>query len=113
MMGKKGKVMSNKMLNCEINGQKVKVKESTSVIEAFKNLNQDICHYCWHPGLSVAGVCRLCMVDIEGMGKLQIACNTKIQDGMVISNQTEKVKEAVRWGSGVSFNQSSFGLSDL
>ena len=87
-----------KMIQCKINGQTVKVKEGASVIEAFKKLEQDICHYCWHPGLSVAGVCRLCMVDIEGMGKLQIACNTKVQDGMVVSNQSEKVKEAVRWG---------------
>lgn len=90
--------MSEKMIQCEINGKKIKVREGTSVIEAFKKLNQDICHYCWHPGLSVAGVCRLCMVDIEGMNKLQIACNTKVREGMVISNKTEKVETAVRWG---------------
>ena len=86
------------MISCEINNQKLKVQEGTRIIEAFKKLDQDICHYCWHPGLSVAGVCRLCMVEIEGMGKLQIACNTKIQEGMIISNQSEKVKTAVRWG---------------
>ena len=90
--------MSDKIIQCEINGQKIKLKEGTSVIEAFKKLDQDICHYCWHPGLSVAGVCRLCMVDIKGMNKLQIACNTKVQEGMLVSNQSEKVKEAVRWG---------------
>ena len=90
--------MSEKIIQCEINGKPIKVKEGTSVIEAFKKLDQDICHYCWHPGLSVAGVCRLCMVDIEGVNKLQIACNTKVQDGMVISNQSDKVKETVRWG---------------
>src|SRR5690606_20409704 len=70
----------------------------TTIIEAFKLLNQDIAHYCWHPGLSVAGVCRLCFVQIEGQPKLQIACNTVITDGMVITNQSEPVKEAVRWG---------------
>ena len=72
--------------------------EGTSIISAFKKINQDIAHYCWHPGLSVAGVCRLCMVDIEGIPKLQIACNTEVKEGMVISNQSEKVKEAVKWG---------------
>ena len=87
-----------KLLSCEINGHTVKVPEGSSVIEAFKQLEQDICHYCWHPGLSVAGVCRLCMVEIEGQGKLQIACNTKVQEGMKISNQSEKVQTAVRWG---------------
>lgn len=90
--------MPEKLIQCEINGKKLKVKEGTSVIEAFKKLDQDICHYCWHPGLSVAGACRLCMVEIEGNPKLQIACNTKVQEGMLISNQSDKVKEAVRWG---------------
>ncbi|MCZ0932114.1 MAG: 2Fe-2S iron-sulfur cluster-binding protein, partial [Oligoflexia bacterium] len=90
--------MSKKLVSCEINGRKVEVPQGTSVIEAFKKLQQDICHYCWHPGLSVAGVCRLCMVEIEGQPKLQIACNTKVQEGMKVSNQSEKVKTAVRWG---------------
>jgi len=86
----------NKKISCEINGQSVQVEEGTTIIQAFKK--QQICHYCWHPGLSIAGVCRLCMVEIEGNPKLQIACNTPIQEGMKISNQSEKVKTAVRWG---------------
>ncbi len=90
--------MSEKKVKCEINNQEVQVKEGISIIQAFKKLNQPIAHYCWHPGLSVAGVCRLCMVDIEGMPKLQIACNTQVKEGMKISNQSEKVKSAVRWG---------------
>ena len=90
--------MSKKMIKCKINNQEVEVPEGTSIIEAFKNLDQPIAHYCWHPGLSVAGVCRLCMVDIEGIPKLQIACNMEVKEGMTISNQSEKVKEAVKWG---------------
>ena len=90
--------MSKKLVSCEINGHAIQVEEGTSVIEAFKELEQDICHYCWHPGLSVAGVCRLCMIEVEGRPKLEIACNTKVQEGMKISNQSEKVKMAVRWG---------------
>lgn len=90
--------MSKNKLKCTINGVQTEVSEGTTIIEAIKNLNQEIAHYCWHPGLSVAGVCRLCMVHIEGQNKLQIACNTKVQEGMVITNQNEKVREAVRWG---------------
>ena len=86
------------MPKCKINNIEVEVPEGTSIIAAFKKINQNIAHYCWHPGLSVAGVCRLCMVDIEGIPKLQIACNIEIKEGMVISNQSEKVKEAVKWG---------------
>ena len=90
--------MPEKKISCQINGHSIQVEEGASVIEAFKALDQKICHYCWHPGLSIAGVCRLCMVEIEGQPKLQIACNTKVQEGMKINNQSEKVKTAVRWG---------------
>ncbi len=85
-------------IKCKINNVWVEVPHGTNIISAFKKVDQEIAYYCWHPGLSVAGVCRLCMVDIEGIPKLQIACNTEVKEGMVISNQTEKVKEAVRWG---------------
>lgn len=86
------------MPKCKINGKEVEVKQGATIIEAFKASGVDIAHYCWHPGLSVAGVCRLCMVQIEGIPKLQIACNTEVKEGMVITNQSEAVKEAVRWG---------------
>ena len=86
------------MITCFINNKELKVPEGTTVIQAIKNSGQEIAHYCWHPGLSVAGVCRLCMVEIEGQPKLQIACNLKVQEGMKVTNQSEKVKEAVRWG---------------
>ena len=86
------------MLKCTINGKEVEVKEGTSIIEAFREHGEDIAHYCWHPGLSVAGVCRLCMVEIEGNPRLQIACNTPVSDGMVVTNQSEMVKDAVKWG---------------
>lgn len=86
------------MPKCTINGQEIEVKPGTTIIEAFKKTEQDIAHYCWHPGLTIAGVCRLCMVHIEGQPRLQIACNTVVTEGMKISNQNEQVKEAVRWG---------------
>ncbi len=86
------------MPKCTINGKEIEVPQGTSIIEAFKMLGDEIAHYCWHPGLSVAGVCRLCMVHIEGMPKLQIACNTEVRDGMVITNQSEDVKDTVKWG---------------
>ena len=86
------------IVKCKINGLDLEFAKGITIIEAFKKIEKDIAHYCWHPGLSVAGVCRLCMVEIEGMDKLQIACNTKIQEGMVITNQSKKVEEALRWG---------------
>ena len=86
------------MPKCKINGKEVEVPAGSSIIQAFKASGEDIAHYCWHPGLSVAGVCRLCMVDIEGNPKMQIACNTTVAEGMVITNRSEKVKDTVKWG---------------
>ncbi|MCE3008990.1 MAG: 2Fe-2S iron-sulfur cluster-binding protein [Proteobacteria bacterium] len=86
------------MPKCTINGKEIEVKEGTTIIEAMFKNEQKIAHYCWHPGLSVAGVCRLCMVEIEGNPRLQIACNTVVTEGMKINNASDKVKDAAKWG---------------
>lgn len=86
------------MLKCTINGVELEVKPGTTIIQAMNDNAQRIAHYCWHPGLSVAGVCRLCMVEVEGNPRVQIACNTTITEGMKINNTSEKVKDAVKWG---------------
>lgn len=90
-------------MKCTINGQEVEVKEGSTIIEAMygkdgKWPQGKVAHYCWHPGLSVAGVCRLCMVEIEGNPRLQIACNTQVTEGMKINNNSAKVKDAAKWG---------------
>ena len=86
------------MLKCTINGVDLEVKEGSTIIEAMYENHQKIAHYCWHPGLSIAGVCRLCMVQVEGNPRLQIACNTTITEGMKINNTSPQVQEAVKWG---------------
>lgn len=86
------------MPKCTINGKEVEVKDGSTIIEAMKQSGQNIAHYCWHPGLSVAGVCRVCMVEVEGNPRVQIACNTAVTEGMKINNTSDKVKDAVKWG---------------
>ena len=86
------------MLKCTINGVQLEVASGTTIIQAMTENAQRIAHYCWHPGLSIAGVCRLCMVEIQGNPRVQIACNTTITEGMVINNTSEKVRDAVKWG---------------
>jgi NADH-quinone oxidoreductase subunit G len=54
-------------------------------------------HFCWHDGLSIAGVCRFCMVKVEGRPKLEIACNLAASDGMKVSTLDPEVKEAHKW----------------
>lgn len=79
-----------------IDGQEVEVAPGTNLIEAARRLGVEIPHYCYHPGLPVAGACRLCMVDLEGAPRPTIACNTVAADGMVVHTRTPRVREARR-----------------
>ena len=90
------KVTAN--VKCTINGVELEVKQGKTIIQAMTENAQSIAHYCWHPGLSIAGVCRLCMVEVEGNPRVQIACNTMVTEGMKVNNTSEKVRDAVKWG---------------
>jgi NADH-quinone oxidoreductase subunit G len=79
-----------------IDGKEVEVPSGTNLIEAAKAAGAEVPHYCYHPALSIAGQCRLCMVDIEKMPRPQIACNTQVAEGMVVHTETERVKETRR-----------------
>ncbi len=74
-----------------IDGVPVTVPKGTLLVEAAKTVKQEIPVYCYHPKLGPAGLCRVCLVDIEGMPKLQIACNTPAADGMVVHTRNDKV----------------------
>lgn len=78
-----------------INQQPITLPEGATIIQAAQQLGIEIPHYCYHPGLSIAGSCRMCLVEIEKNPKLQPACYTRISDGMVIYTNTEKVKQTV------------------
>ena len=80
-----------------IDGTEITVPKGTSIIQAAKRLGIDVPHFCWHPGLSIAGVCRFCMVKVENMPKLQISCNTVCADGMKVIVDDEEVKNAHKW----------------
>jgi NADH-quinone oxidoreductase subunit G len=75
-----------------IDGRAVDVPKGTTIIQAARDAGIEVPHYCWHPGLSVAGNCRVCLVEIEGQGPLQIACNTQCADNMVVRTTSEKAK---------------------
>ena len=83
-------------VRCTIDGKAIEVPQGTSVIQAAAQLGVEIPHFCYHPDLPVDGNCRMCLVEIEKMPKLQIACNTQVTDGMVVSTQSDKSKQAHR-----------------
>lgn len=67
-----------------IDGREVTVPKGTNVLEAARALGLDISAFCYHPGLSIAAVCRQCLVSIEKNPKLQPSCQTIATDGMVV-----------------------------
>ncbi len=80
-----------------IDGRTVEVPAGTNLIEAGLKVGVHIPHYCYHPRLSVVGQCRMCMVEIEGMPKLQAACSTQVmKDGMVVKTASPTAVEAQR-----------------
>jgi len=78
-----------------INGMAVDVPQGTTILNAAKEVGVEIPHYCYHPKLSIAGNCRMCLVEVEKFPKLQTACSTVVTDGMVVRTDTEKVRKAV------------------
>lgn len=85
-----------KEVNVTINGKAVTVPAGTNLLEACDKSGSLVPRYCYHPDLSIAGVCRMCVVDIEKNPKLQISCNTTCTEGMVVNTNTPRVKEAVK-----------------
>jgi len=74
-----------------IDGREVVTTKGKTVIQAAAEVGVTIPHYCYHPKLSIAGNCRMCLVEIEKMPKLQIACNTQVAEGMSVLTQSPKV----------------------
>jgi NADH-quinone oxidoreductase subunit G len=82
------------LVNLTIDGLPVSVPPGTLLIEAAKQAGVLVPHYCYHPGLPVAGVCRMCLVAVEKAPKLQIACATTVAEGMVVHTQAEEARKA-------------------
>ena len=78
----------------KIDEQRVTVPAGTLLIEAAKRVGIEIPSFCYYPGLSLQGACRMCLVAIERMPKLQTACTTVATNGMVVRTQTEEVTNA-------------------
>ena len=82
------------MANITVDGKPYTVKDGVTIIEALDEIKIDVPRYCYHPGLSIAGNCRICQVEVEKMPRTVIACNTPVTEGMVISTQSKKAKES-------------------
>jgi NADH-quinone oxidoreductase subunit G len=78
-----------------IDGREVTAPENTMLVDAAKHGDVEIPVFCYEPKLGQpVGACRMCLVEIEGIPKLQTGCSTPVKDGMVVHTQTDRVKEA-------------------
>lgn len=89
--------MSQDTVTFTLNDKEITVPKGTTVMEAARKNDVYIPHFCWHPGMSIAGVCRFCMVKVEGRPKLEIACNLTATPGMKVSTKEADVQEAHKW----------------
>lgn len=84
--------MSKYLVNLKINNMPVSVEEGTTILEAAKKLNFRIPTLCNHPDLTVAGNCRVCVVEVKGARLLAAACATPVSEGMEVYTNSEKVR---------------------
>src|SRR5579872_7321386 len=85
---------SPKLVNVTVDGKAVSAPAGTLLIEACKNAGIEVPSFCYYPNLSLQGACRMCLVRVEKMPKLQTACTTGITEGMVVATDTDEIRQA-------------------
>jgi len=80
------------MPTLKIDGQEITVERGTTILQAAETLGVQIPTFCYHPGLSIAANCRMCLVDTNKAPKPLPACHAQVMDGMEVWTDNEKVK---------------------
>jgi NADH-quinone oxidoreductase subunit G len=88
--------MEGASMKVVIDDRPVEVRPGMTILEAAQQAGLHIPHLCFHPAFVPEGSCRICLVEIEGLPKLELACATQVRDGMKISTQSPRVREARR-----------------
>jgi NADH-quinone oxidoreductase subunit G len=86
-----------KLITLKINDREVQVPPGTLVIEATRRIGTEVPSFCYYPGLSLCAACRMCLVEVERMPKLQTACTLVATEGMVVKTDTEQVHGARKY----------------
>ena len=74
--------------------KKVTAPAGTLLIEACKTVGIEAPSFCYYPNLSLQGACRMCLVKVEKMPKLQTACTTVVSEGMIVTSDSDEIKQA-------------------
>ena len=84
------------MVKLTINGKNIEAKEGQTILQAANASGIVIPFLCYMPELNEIGACRVCVVEVEGIGNLASACNTKVEEGMVVLTNSARVRKARR-----------------
>lgn len=84
------------MVNITINGAQMQASKGGLLIDKLLDENIHIPHFCYHQALGKDGNCRMCMVEIEGQKRPQIACDTPIKDGMIVRTKGQNIEQVRR-----------------
>src|ERR1700752_2836587 len=76
-----------------IDGRSISVPKGTTVLRAAIEAGIQVPYYCYHPGLGIDASCRVCLVKIEKMPKLQTSCSTPVAEGMVVHTRDQESVE--------------------
>ena len=91
---KKEEIMEENIITLTIDGQKVKVKEGTTILQAAKQAGIDIPTLCFLKDINEVGDCRMCIVEVEGRRGFATSCIQTVEEGMVVHTHTQNVLEA-------------------
>ncbi|MCE5230154.1 molybdopterin-dependent oxidoreductase [bacterium] len=81
------------MVTVTVNGRGLMLPKGKNLLQALLDVGHYVPHYCYQPALSVAGNCRLCLVEIEGRPKPEISCNMVVTDGLKIRTDSELIDD--------------------
>lgn len=79
------------LVKITINNREIEAEEGTNLLDVALKNDIDIPYFCYHPALKVSGNCRLCLVEVEGIPKLQPSCNTPVKQGMRVLTETPRI----------------------
>lgn len=88
--------MSTELIKVTINGQEIEVEKGAPLIEVCRENGYGIPSFCYYQDLALQASCRMCLVRIEKMPKLQTSCTITCTDGMVVTTQSEEIEKAQR-----------------
>ncbi len=83
-----------KTISLTVDGKQITAPAGTLLIDACKTVGIDVPSFCYYPGLSLQGACRMCVVRVEKMPKLQTACTTPVTEGMVVTTESPEIAQS-------------------